>query len=110
MISDATDIDRLVHESATVPVVVFKHSNQCNLSASAYTKLSELQSESDPAVYQITVQEARAVSNYVESHFGIRHESPQIIILSNGKPVFHASHRRVSAETVRSAIAENYSG
>lgn len=101
LLTTVDDFNSALAASDARPVVVFKHSNMCSLSHSAYQKLGTLDQDADPEVYQITVQESRDLSNHVEESLGIRHESPQIIILRNRKPVYHTSHRKVSAETVR---------
>jgi len=44
------------------------------------------------------------LSESMEERFGIRHESPQAIVVSNGKPVWHASHLRVTAKALEDAI------
>lgn len=95
------DFDAVVSQSETKPVVVFKHSSACSLSARAFSNLASLDQSTDPPVFQITVQESRALSNHIEATLGIRHESPQVIIFRDGKPVFNTSHTRVTAENVR---------
>jgi monothiol bacilliredoxin len=37
--------------------------------------------------------------------FGIRHESPEVIVLQNGKPVWHASHYDVTADALAKEVA-----
>jgi bacillithiol system protein YtxJ len=50
------------------------------------------------------MQSARDISNAVAEKTGIRHESPQAIVLKNGAPVYHASHFDVSAEAINGEI------
>jgi bacillithiol system protein YtxJ len=49
-------------------------------------------------------QHARNVSTAIAERTGIRHESPQAIVLKDGKPVYHASHYDVTASDVESQI------
>ena len=44
------------------------------------------------------------LSNKIATTFGIRHQSPQVIILHHRQPIFDASHGRVTAKAVRNAI------
>jgi hypothetical protein len=53
----------------------------------------------------LKVQPARAGSNEVALRFGVRHESPQILIVQAGRMVWHASHFRVTARAVRDALS-----
>lgn len=99
---------KAVERSTHQPVILYKHSNLCELCLIAKAELETLNEEGDPPIYQVVVQEARPLSNSIEATLGIRHESPQVIILYNQKPVFHASHRAVTATVVRGAI-ENLS-
>jgi bacillithiol system protein YtxJ len=40
------------------------------------------------------------VSDQVAARFGIRHETPQAILLREGRVVWSASHFRITAETL----------
>lgn len=90
--------------SASEPVVIFKHSSMCPTSARANDEMQDL-AEGDTAVYRVVVQQARDVSDAIEEALGVRHETPQVIVLSNGSPTFDASHHRVKADAVREAAA-----
>lgn len=85
------------------PVVLFKHSISCPISAGAHSEMETLTADDDPPVYRLIVQQARPLSQRIAQDLGIRHESPQVIVLRNGRPVFHASHGRVRADTIREA-------
>ena len=62
---------------------VFKHSSTCPVSARA---ASEIQASTSPAViYQIGVREQRELSSWVADTYGVRHESPQLIFIKDGK-------------------------
>ena len=95
-IADTDTVDRLLRKSNERPIVVFKHSNSCSISAVAYREMQQLQSE----VMLVEVQSARSVSRELAERTGIRHESPQVIVLRNGKAVWNASHFDVNARAV----------
>ncbi len=88
-------------QSQSEPVVLFKHSYTCDLSAMAKQEMATV----DITVFELVVQTARPLSNHIEAHFGIRHESPQVILLHQGKAIFNASHRAVTADNIHSAIS-----
>lgn len=75
-------------------VVLFKHSTRCSISATALNRVYDFCSDAPEPVqaYLINVIQDRDTSNKIESLFGILHESPQLIVLNNGKPVSHFSH------------------
>ena len=92
-------LENLLTDSTRKPVIVFKHSNACSISARAYREMQKLAD-----VNILEVQSARAVSNEVANLTGIRHETPQVIIFRDGKAVWNASHFDVVAADVMKAV------
>jgi len=99
-ISDRDDLDTLLDDSKLRPVVVFKHSTACPISAAAYREMEKFEGD----VSLVVVQTAREVSRELASITGIRHESPQVLVLRDGKAVWNASHFQIKADTVARAI------
>ncbi|MCY4170525.1 MAG: bacillithiol system redox-active protein YtxJ [Bacteroidetes bacterium] len=99
-ISSIDDFTAVLDQSQSEKIVVFKHSSTCDLSADAKR---EVESVNIP-VFELTVQTSRPLSNHIETYFGIRHESPQVIVIHHGKPLFNASHRNVTADAIHKAI------
>lgn len=56
----------------------------------------------------IRVVEARPASNHVEELAGITHESPQLILFKQGKPVFDRDNWDITAEDVEAALLEHF--
>ena len=96
-------LDELMARSDKEPVAVFKHSTTCPISSGAYKEMVHFPGE----VALIDVQSARDLSRDVEVRTGIEHESPQVIVLRNGKAVWHASHWKVTAKAVEQAMRDN---
>lgn len=82
------ELDSLMTDSATRPVVIFKHSNSCGISADVLEQVSEL----DIDIGLVVVQNARELSNEIERRTGYRHHSPQIFVIRNGEVLYHATH------------------
>lgn len=99
--SDWTDAR---NHSENVPVIIFKHSSACTVSAQADAEMTELAREVDVPIYKVVVQNHRAVSNIIETELGIRHETPQTILLHDQTPVFDTSHFNVTADTLREEL------
>ena len=99
-IDNKETLDKLITDSRTKPVVIFKHSTACGISASAYREMEKL----DGQVNLLEVQSARDVSRELADRTGIRHETPQVIVLKDGKAVWNASHFDVKAGAVRQAL------
>src|SRR6201988_3583140 len=92
-------LEHLLSDSTKKPVIVFKHSNACSISARAYREMEKLDD-----VNILEVQSARAILNEVADLTGVRHETPQVIFLRDGKAVWNASHFDVVAADVRTAV------
>ncbi|HEX8891122.1 MAG TPA: bacillithiol system redox-active protein YtxJ [Pyrinomonadaceae bacterium] len=102
-INDANALEQVLARSHNEPVILFKHSTTCPISASAYRQMSRVSGD----VSLVVVQRARDVSNEIEARTGIRHESPQAIILRNGEAVWTASHFDITSDAVEKAVREN---
>jgi bacillithiol system protein YtxJ len=100
---DGSKLDELFSKSSQEPVVIFKHSNACPISSGAYQTMMGV---SIP-VSIVVVQQARAISNEIEKRTGVRHESPQVIILRNGQAVWSASHWDIDSRNVEDAVRSN---
>ena len=99
-ISDESSLDARFKASNQQPVVIFKHSTACPISAAAHNQMEKV---SYP-VSILVVQGNRELSNEVATRTGIPHESPQVIVLKNGAAVWSASHWDVTADAVQEAV------
>lgn len=104
---DTAALEAAIAESRQRPVVIFKHSRTCGISCEAYDALhTHLADTAGDASYNvITVQSHRRVSDEAEARLGVRHETPQVIVLRDGVPVWNASHFRITPETLKRALA-----
>jgi len=99
-ITDVESFEELASRSQDVPVVVFKHSTTCPISAAAYEEMSRFDGE----VALVEVQRALSLSKAIERKTGVPHESPQVLVLRKGKVVWDASHWKVKADAVQQAV------
>jgi bacillithiol system protein YtxJ len=103
-------LSRLIDGSASCPVLLFKHSYSCGISAEALdelaTHLDDTHAGTTGVTYaMVTVQTHRDVSNAVAKRLGVRHETPQALLVRDGRVVWSASHFRVTARAVHDAIS-----
>ncbi len=99
-INTVEQLDALFEQSNEKPVVLFKHSLTCPISAGVHQDISN----ADADINLIIMQKARNVSDEIARRTGIRHESPQAIILKDGKVVYHAAHYDVTADDVNTEL------
>ena len=102
-LADADALEKLFKLSHSKPVVIFKHSTTCPISSAAYQEMSQYGGD----ISLLVVQSARELSRAVETRTGVRHESPQALVLRNGQAVWNASHWKIRRDTVERAVREN---
>ncbi|HEX5965602.1 MAG TPA: bacillithiol system redox-active protein YtxJ [Pyrinomonadaceae bacterium] len=102
-IDDRATLQSLISDSKQKTVLVFKHSNACGVSARAYRELEKLEGQ----VNLLEVQAVPDLSRELENFTGVRHETPQVILLRDGKAVWNASHFDVNAASVSQALKSN---
>ncbi|HZE98478.1 MAG TPA: bacillithiol system redox-active protein YtxJ [Planctomycetota bacterium] len=100
------DLD-VVLAPAPGPVLLYKHSTQCGICDAAIVEVEEFERRSAGAVavHCLDLLAHRDVSNAVAQRLGIRHESPQAILLRDGKPVAVLNHRSIKADALSKAAA-----
>jgi bacillithiol system protein YtxJ len=104
---DVQSLDAAIAESRERPVLLFKHSRYCGVSCEALDELQahiEAQAASTVSYKMITVQTHRPVSDAAAQRLGLRHETPQAILLRDGKVVWNASHFRITAAQLGQAL------
>lgn len=97
-------LDRIDDLSKEKPVLIFKHSTTCPISQGALSRLEKGWTAADDAgrtAYYLDLWAHRDVSDAVEARYGIRHESPQVLVISGGTCSYNTSHRNINyADTV----------
>lgn len=85
--------------------LIFKHSTRCSVSATAKSRLEISAGELiQAACYYLDIFDFRDVSDYIEEKLGIRHESPQLIVIKNGRAILHRSHFSISPDEITTVL------
>ena len=105
-LSGMDDLDRALAATDERPLLLFKHSFSCGVSAEALDELVAHLNERqlDASYAMVTVQTHRDVSNAVAKKLGVRHESPQALLIRGRRVVWSASHFKVTAAAVAAAL------
>lgn len=95
-------LDTIIEKSESMPVLIFKHSTMCSVSRMALRAFENEFSlpEEDLKLYFLDLIAYRDVSNEIASRLGVVHQSPQVILIKNGKAVYNESHSDISAEEI----------
>ncbi len=107
VLNDMAQLDKIVNDSAEKPVVIFKHSIRCGISSMAKQKLEDDWdfTAEDLDFYYLDLINNRAISNEVANYFGVTHQSPQVILIKNGKATYNTSHHQIGVQALHKALA-----
>ena len=96
-LTDENQLNEIIVESRSKPVIIYKHSTRCGLSTVAYQRLQNGLDKLTPqaSLYYLDLIQYREVSAKVSEIFGVRHQSPQVLIIKNGAAAYMASHHEI---------------
>ena len=95
--------------AANKTAAIFK-AGICHKTQSAFEHVqAQFEDRDDLPLGIIRVVEARAASNHVEKATGVRHESPQLLLFKDGRPVFDGDNWDITAEAVAEALRDHFS-
>ncbi len=101
-LASTEECDRLFAQDLAI---VFKHSHTCPISLFAHREVLRFQSgQPTTPVYLISVRRQRDIARHIAERTGVRHESPQILVLRRGTVIAAASHDEITAELLTSFI------
>lgn len=100
-VPDVATLEAWFARSATEPVVFFNYDRFCPINVIAYGQLAYLETP----VALVDVTRDHAVKRALAARTGVRHESPQVIVVRDGGAVWSAAHGAITAAGVRRAVA-----
>ena len=98
-INNNSTFEDILQLSNDKPVLIFKHSTRCSVSFMAKKNL-EWQLDQHITSYLLDLLAYRSISNEIAASFSITHQSPQVILVKNGKAIYNASHGKIDPETI----------
>ncbi len=100
-------LDQILIDSANSPILLFKHSTRCSISTMAKTRLERNWNKVGNQIipYYLDLLNFRSISNEIASRFAIEHQSPQVLLLQNGKVIHTASHEAISVDNLLDAFS-----
>jgi len=104
-LQDLGKLNEIITVSNEKPVVIFKHSTRCSVSRMALKQFeNEFDLEDKVDVYFLDLLEHRDISNEIASRFGVYHQSPQLLLIKEGKCVYNVSHSDIDAEVLKTKV------
>ncbi|WP_016991315.1 bacillithiol system redox-active protein YtxJ [Flavobacterium sp. ACAM 123] len=104
-LTDLEQLNEIISLSNEKPVVIFKHSTRCSISRMALKQFENEFDFSDKVTpYFLDLIAHREISNGIASRFGVMHQSPQLLLIKEGKSVYDVSHSDIDAEALKSKV------
>lgn len=104
-LTDSIQLDEIEDASNSKIVVIFKHSTRCSISRMALRQFeNEFEVNENVLPYYLDLLNHRDISNEIASKFSVVHQSPQLLIISNEKCIFNASHSDIDAEVIKNYL------
>ncbi len=100
ILNSETQLAEINQNSFHRPQVIYKHSISCPTSSMAKIRLEKSSIPDNIDFYYLDVINHRPVSNKISNNFAVRHESPQVLLIKDGKCIYHDSHHKINMDTV----------
>ena len=99
------ELQTAIEKSSKKPVFLFKHSTTCGISHGAKTRLEEWKLDPEKvSFYYLDLLQFRPISNKIAEVLGVVHQSPQVILLKDGKAIWSTTHHAISTDALISAL------
>ena len=102
---DLTSLEQLEaidKASYDAPQLLYKHSTTCGLCDIMWEEIKN----GDFVLNYLDLHQYRPISNEIEQKYNVQHESPQILLIRDGKCVYHASHRKINASETEKQLEQ----
>ena len=101
-LTDLGQLNEIINLSTTKPVIIFKHSTRCSISRMALKQFeNEFDLEEKVTPYFLDLLENRIISNEIATRFDVEHQSPQLILIKDGKAIYNVSHSDIQVDDLR---------
>lgn len=102
-LENVTQLDAVEKLSEEKLIVIFKHSVTCGISNMVWHQFQneiDFTNERVEMLY-LDLLAHRDVSNEITRRFKVLHQSPQILVISNGEVLHHASHSAIRISNIK---------
>jgi bacillithiol system protein YtxJ len=98
-------LDEIETASKDKQILIFKHSTRCSISRMALKQFEkEFDLDNKVNAYFLDLIAYRDISNEIASRFNVVHQSPQLLLIKDGKSIYNASHSDIDAEVLKSKV------
>ncbi|MBI2044771.1 bacillithiol system redox-active protein YtxJ [Candidatus Pacearchaeota archaeon] len=105
MFKEIPSLKEVLEESKGYPVLIYKHSATCGKSASAQREVESYMGHFGEDVYRLVVQTERPLSDEIAETLNVKHETPQLIGVSNSRLLFVLNHDGINKADIERIIS-----
>lgn len=103
-LDDISQLETIREKSFETPQIIFKHSTRCSISKMILNRLEKSTPPTGADLYFLDLIKYRNISNQIATDYGVEHESPQVIVIKDGKAIYDASHSAVHMEDIAAQV------
>lgn len=106
-LENISELEKIKKESEEQPIMIFKHSTRCPVSSMAINRLERSWQQNEVSnlkPYYLDLIRNRDISNKIAEEFRIPHQSPQVIVIKNGSPVYDTSHMGINYADLKELV------
>jgi bacillithiol system protein YtxJ len=103
-LQELSQIEEIVKESTEQRILIFKHSTSCSISRAALDRMERNWKDEETTnlkPYYLDLLSFRQISNAIAQKFNVDHQSPQVLIIENGKSIYDNSHFGIDYKSVK---------
>ncbi|WP_317898857.1 bacillithiol system redox-active protein YtxJ [Aurantibacillus circumpalustris] len=108
-LSTLNQLEQIDELSKTKPVLILKHSTTCSISRASLGRIERTWSDENTMAitpYYLDLLAYRNISNKIAQRYGVTHESPQILLIKNGKSVYSESHMAINVAEILEQVSK----
>jgi bacillithiol system protein YtxJ len=104
-LTDLGQLNEIMDLSHEQPVAIFKHSTRCSISRMALKQFeNEFDLEGSVTPYFLDLLNHRDISQEIAIRFEVYHQSPQLLLIKEGKSIYDASHSDIDAMELKGRV------
>ena len=104
-LTDLGQLNEIMELSHQQPVAIFKHSTRCSISRMALKQFeNEFDLEGSVTPYFLDLLNHRDISQEIATRFDVYHQSPQLLLIKEGKSIYEASHSDIDAVKLKGRV------
>lgn len=109
-LENSSDLQQLLDASFSdnvSAVAIFKHSTRCIISTMVKARLvASWNFKEELPIYQLDLIQYRALSNQIADDLDVEHQSPQLLLIKDGKCFYHTSHNGISVRDIKNNLKQ----